>query len=170
MKLQFRLFFSIFLIACIAFPMIASATDGNQFRFKYVAKVTCGFDPQDVLFRVLPGQYATSVAMNNTRNGKAQVRVSVSISFPPGALQAGPTSEPIALELLPNEAASVACDQIPSAFFPDTEFGPPYVQGIVIIESDRRLAVLATYTAAEANPDGSFSIRSVDVERVERSR
>ena len=171
MKLQLRLFLSIVLITCFVFPMLASATDGNRFRFTYVAKFTCGFDPQEVLFRVLPGQYATSVVMNNTRNGNAQIRVSASLSFPPGALTAGPTSEPIPLELQPNEAASVACDQIPSAFFPDTEIGPPYVQGVVIIESNRRLSVLATYTTAEQNPEnGLFSIRSIDVENIERSR
>ena len=170
MKLQYRLVISLFLIACIALPSIASATSGNQFRFTYVAKFTCGFDPQDVLFRVLPGQYATSVAMNNSNNRKSKIRVSVSLSFPPGALQAGPTSAPLDFELQPNEAASVACDQIPTAFFSDTELGPPYIQGVVIIESNRRLSVLATYTAAEANPDGTFSIRSVDVERIERTR
>ena len=54
-------------------------------------------------------------------------------------------------------------------FFPDLDL-PPYVQGVVIIESSRRLGVSATYTTAEANPEGTFSIKSIDVEKIEETR
>ena len=111
MKLQYRLATSLVLILCILLSSAVNATNGNQFRFKYIAKFTCGLDPQGALSRVLPGQYATSIAMSNAKKRKSRVRVSASLTFPPGALQPGLTSTPVELELQPNEAATVACDQ-----------------------------------------------------------
>ena len=169
MKIILRLA-SIALISAFAYiPIVSSASSSNHFLFTYSAQFTCGTDPQPAIFRVLPGQFASSIALNNLNRKTVVAKITVSLTFPPGGLNPGPVSESKTVYLKSKQAATVACDQIPKDFFPDTDF-PPYVQGVVIIQSNRRLAVSATHTIAEINEDKSLSIKSIDVEQIERTR
>lgn len=169
MKIALRLI-TFALITVLAYiPLTGSANSSNHFLFTYSVQFTCGTDPQPAIFRVLPGQYASSIALNNLNRKTTVAKITVSLTFPPGGLTPGPVSESKKVYLKSKEAATVACDQLPKDFFPDTDF-PPYIQGVVIIESSRRLAVSATHTVAEINEDGILSIKSMDVEKIERVR
>ena len=70
-------------------------------------------------------------------------------------------SDPIEDELGPMEALKVACDEIPSQFFPGVTDLPLYVHGFLIIESGRKLNVTAVYTTGTAE-----AVASIDVEEV----
>ena len=74
-------------------------------------------------------------------------------------------SDPIEEKLGPMEALKVACDEIPSQFFPGVPDFPPYVHGFLIIESSRKLNVTAVYTTGTAE-----AVQSIDVEEVKGSR
>ena len=132
----------------------------TNIRIQYAAQFTCGSNPTATP-RVLPGQYATSVNILNPKESPAVFRKRVALTFPPPTQEAGMVSDPIEDELGPLEALKVACDEIPSQFFPGVTDLPPYVHGFLIIESGRKLNVTTVYTTGTAE-----GVQSIDVEAV----
>ena len=131
---------------------------------QYAAQFTCGANPQATP-RVLPGQYATSVNIHNPEESPVVFRKRIALTFPPPAQEPGMVSDPIEDELGPMEALKVACDEIPSQFFPGVPDLPPYVHGFLIIESPGELNVTAVYTTGTAE-----AVQSIDVEEVKGKR
>jgi hypothetical protein len=145
---------AVFLVGTI--PTFATGKD----RIQYAAQFTCGANPQATA-RVLPGQYATSVNILNPKGSPVVFRKRVALTFPPPTQEPGRVSDPIEDELGPMEALKVACDEIPSQFFPGVPDFPPYVHGFLIIESSSQLNVTAVYTTGTAE-----AVQSIDVEEV----
>ncbi len=124
-------------------------------RFLYVAMFSCGFDPPVAFQRIIPGQYATSIAIHNPSNNQITLRKKVALSFPPAEQAPGQVSGTLQEVLGPNQSFQVDCQEIPAQFvFPQGPPASPYVIGHLIIESPRRLAVTATYTAGKATGPG----------------
>jgi hypothetical protein len=147
MRTSFRLM-STLVVLIVLFSLSSVATAGdkeNPFRFQYAAKFTCGAVPPGDTDRVIPGQYATAVAVHNPQSRDVTLRKKIALVFPPGAEQPGRVSDFITLKLGPDQALEVSCQEIPSEFLPDTT--SPYVQGFLVIETTRSVDVTATYSA-----------------------
>lgn len=148
---------------------VQSLVNGN--RFQYSAGFICGLDPPGVVVRILPGQYATAINIHNSSGGPAALRLRVSMTFPaldpPGSqLEPGAVSAPIERTLQPNEALMVDCQEIPSEFdFRVPLLTPPYMKGLLAIESNRSLDVTAVYTAGSAGTGGDV-VESIEVEQI----
>lgn len=162
---------SIFLFTAAVSAQESDTTQGDDSSLpipgktiQYAAQFTCGANPQATA-RVLPGQYATSVNIHNSKESPVVFRKRIALTFPPPAQEPGRVSDPIEEKLGPMEALKVACDEIPSQFFPGVPDFPPYVHGFLIIESSRKLNVTAVYTTGTAG-----AVQSIDVEEVKGSR
>ena len=178
------------ILLCTTLPVVfssATLADNYRFRQQHVAKFVCGADPQPAFVRVVPGFYATTVAIQNIDRRTADIRMRVSLSFPPPVLAPGPVSADIETSLEPGAALQVDCAEIfgipgsqtpdgnPvfSTFFPGMAPGvgfPPYIQGFVTIETRRRLEVAAVYTAADGTLGEDLVVRSIDTERIPARR
>ncbi|MDH3605203.1 MAG: hypothetical protein OEU26_36885 [Candidatus Tectomicrobia bacterium] len=156
--------FAVFLLSIIA-P--ASANE-QTYKYQYAAKVVCGNNPMNPA-RILPGRYATTVNIFNPTSYSVEFAKSLSLTFPPAEQAPGRVSEALNDRLEPMQALKVACraaefdtEGIPTEFFgSDIEF-PPYVEGFLVIRSNRPLVVSTVYTAG---PDGE-PVQSIDVEPV----
>ena len=177
------------LISALVFlllPLSASADDGGR-AFQYTAAFVCGQDPQPAFVRVVPGFYATSVAIHNAGARRADVTTQVALTFPPGARAPGPVSQKLVNTLEAGQAFQVDCEEIfgepgttqpggvPtfSQYFPEQAPGvmfPPYIEGFVIVESRRRLNVTGVYTAAEGTVGQNLLVRSMHTEVIPERR
>ena len=153
-------------VAVLSFSLPLADEPGSGFRprFQYSAEVVCGFNPPGSVLRIVPGQYATTVNIHNPNN-RVELRMKLALVFPPAAQAPGPVSGFTNHELGRDEGLQVDCQEIPSEFFPGATL-PPYVMGFLVIESDRSIDVIASYTAGD--PNGS--VHSIDVERVRERR
>jgi len=145
----------------------------------YQAKIVCGIDPAGVVARIVPGQYLTTVGMQNPSPKKPiNLSMRVALTFPPAAASGelaapGPVSAVKTVTLSAYQALEVSCDQImgdgvSSAFFTGLPQRPdnspfPYIEGFLIIEANNPLAVSEGHTsAADANsPITSFSMQQI---------
>ena len=152
--------------AFLAFSDAAGAQ--TRFKFQYSAKFVCGTNLTESL-RILPGDYATAVNIHNPDGSRtARLRKKIALTFPPAEQSPGAVSEFIFEALGPDQAFGVDCEEIPFEFFPDVETGfPPYVKGILVVESDLSLDVIAVYTAGDLMSTG---VGSIDVEDVRERR
>ncbi len=148
----------------------AHATDpgiSRNSRFLYVAMFSCGFDPPGAFQRLIPGQYATSIAIHNPSRKPVTLRKTVALSFPPAEQAPGEVSGTLEDVLAPGQSLQVDCQEIPAQFtFPQGPPAAPYVLGHLSIESARRLAVTAIYTVGEASepaPGGLRGVRAMTV-------
>ncbi len=123
--------------AILAASVSASAPAAERlFGFQYVTHFVCGLNPE-VLPRVLPGQYATTVVLHNPGRRDARARAEALLTFPPG----GATIDQGEISLGQGRVASIDCDTLM------LNGGPPYTQGVVVITSDLRLDVRRIQTA-----------------------
>lgn len=131
-------------------------------RFFYVAMFSCGFDPPGAFQRLIPGQYATSIAIHNPSSSQITFRKKVALSFPPAEQAPGQVSRTLQDVLAPGQSLQVDCQEIPAQFtFPQGPPAAPYVLGHLTIESARRVAVTATYTVGEASEPAPGGLRGV---------
>ena len=151
-----------------------------SFKFQYAAKFVCGFDPPPAFLRVAPGQYATSVLIHNPQRKSVTIRKKVALTFPAAPPFAhfeqapGAVSEFIEDTLLSDEALQVDCQEIGplggSSFFPGgipaVPPVPPYIQGFVIIESERSVDVTTIVSVADLGGGPVGPARSLDVQQV----
>ncbi len=151
-----------FVLGAMAYLVLAPvATEAAKvkIRFRYTVKFTCG----SVVSGggpVVPGDYATSVNLQNASSGPVIVREAIALSFPPEAQ--GRVSDKMEGGLPAHEARQVDCSTIPWEFsFTDPAALDGYVEGYLILESTGPLHVTGVYTAA----GGSGQV-SMDVERV----
>jgi hypothetical protein len=133
--------------------------------YQYTVAFTCGANDAD-FSRVVPGDFATAVNLYNATAGDTTLRKNLALSFPPETQTAGVVSDAIE-EILPaNSALQVDCEEILFGF---TYAVPPpatdYIQGFLVIESDKPLEVQAVHSAL-----GAADEVSIDVERIAERR
>lgn len=142
----------------VLLPFAAEAAK-VKIRFRYTVKFTCGSVVSGGM-PVVPGDYATSVNVQNASAGPIIVRKAIALSFPPEAQ--GRVSDQMEGALPPHGAHQVDCGAIPWEFsFTEPAATDGYVEGYLIVWSTGPLHVTGVYTAA----GGSGQV-SVDVERV----
>ena len=154
----------VLLLPLAVLTAIPSWSQDARFRFSYAAKFVCGLDPAGTDVRVIPGQYATSVAVHNPSRTDTTIRKRVSLTFPPSAQEPGSVSDYIQDTLGPTQALQVDCEEIPAAFFPGQTF-PPYIQGFLVIQSTSSVDVTAIVTAGDSSQG---PVRTVSVQQVEQ--
>ncbi len=114
--------------------------------FRYEVPFVCGVNP-NAIPRVMPGSYATTVHVHNPGSGTADFWKRVSLDFPPESQSPGFLSEALDDSLGEMRTLMVDCEEIGSEF--GIPPGPPYVLGMVLIQSKVSLAVWAEQTAAK---------------------
>lgn len=120
---------------------------------QYVASFTCGLNPA-ALARIVPGTFATTIQIHNPGPRTALLSASALFTFPspdtPGGGNPPAPLPPLDLELTsplaPGAVTSIDCADLLGA--PP----PPYVQGVVVINSNRSLDVRQVLTAAGGDP------------------
>ena len=165
---------SVCLLLAVLFLSPSPAFEGNEGdKYSYAAQVTCGTDPPPGILRIVPGQYATAVHIHNPTGVTVTFRKRLALTFPDkdfgSAQKPGLVSEWIEDTLEEGEALEVDCGEIPGEFFPGVDF-PPYIQGMLVINSPDSLDVTAVYTTASIDQDGNLKVQSIDVEEVRERR
>ncbi len=154
-------------IGLLSVGAITPAHADGRGGFDYVAGFVCGDNP-GAPPRVLVGDYATSIAIHNASSAKARISARIALTFPPGGTAANPEIGLLEPTEVPGRSAlSIDCD----AIFGAAQAQAPYIQGVAIISSNRRLSVIRTQTASpDANPESAGAVASIDVDRIEASR
>ena len=139
----------------------------------YAVPFVCGFDPDGAFQRILPGQYATSVLIHNPGPNAVTLRKRVALTFPDengmSAQVPGLVSGFVTDTLQAGQALQVDCGEIPSELLPGIPF-PPYLMGVLSIESRGSLDVRAVYTAGMVDDQGVMEVQSIEVESVPERR
>lgn len=121
--------------------------------FQYEIPFVCGVNPS-APGRVRPGTYATSVIIINPNNDQIEFSKKIALSFPsgngtnPGLQKSGFVSNNIVDSLNSCETLMVDCEEIviKNEFNISLEVFPPYIIGVVIIQSESSLTVWAEQT------------------------
>jgi hypothetical protein len=123
------------------------ATESDDVRFEYAAKVVCGTQDDAHDLKLVRGVYATAVNVRNPGRKTVEIEKSLALTFPPDEQKPGEI-KPISIDQLgPGEALAVDCVDIKVQVFP-YGFPRPYIKGFVVIRSTHSLDVTAVYTAA----------------------
>jgi hypothetical protein len=133
----------------------------------YAAKFVCGIaeDPED--FRLTQGRYATTINIRNPGPEVARFTKTLALTFPPREQAPGDVKEFARHDLRPDFALATDCDGVREEVFGGS--GPaPYIDGFLVLKSDRSLDVVGVYTKAALDPErGGVAI---DVETVSERR
>lgn len=142
----------------------------ETFKFEYAAKIVCGIqkDPKDM--RLARGFYATTINIHNPNREPVRFFKKLALTFPPKEQKPGKIL-PISTDTLRyDEALKVDCNEIESMFFPNG-FSNSYIEGYVIIQSEKSLDVKAVYTTAILDKKGRVTEHSsIDVEQIRERR
>jgi hypothetical protein len=106
---------------------------------QYASKFVCGKSTGEP---VAPGAYFTAINVHNPTYAPIGFRVKIAVASP--GLKPGPVSEFHDVELGPDEALEIDCQDIRKFAKTDADF----LKGFVVIESEVELDVVAVYTAA----------------------
>ena len=146
---------------CLAGPAAAGKPKPPPEWYQYTVAFTCGHNYSGAS-RVVVGGFATAVNLYNATAGDTILRKNLALTFPPETQTAGAVSDTIEETLPANSALQVDCEEILFGF---TYAAPPpatdYIQGFLVIESNKPLEVQAIHTALGAGDEVS-----VDVERI----
>lgn len=117
-------------------------------RYKYAAKLVCGYQPEPSDGRLVKGQYATTVNVLNLSDETAKITKTLSLTYPPKEQRPGRVARIAVDTLKPDQALKVDCADIAQRVFPQ---GLPasYIEGYVTIESVSRLDVTGVYTSRD---------------------
>lgn len=142
----------ILLVAGLA-PAVASA---QQQEFQYVVKFVCGKGDGQV---VAPGNYFTAINVHNPTTAAVTFRKKIAVALP--SEKAGPISPIFRATLKPDEALEIDCPDILKHAHSDASF----LKGFVVIKTNRRLDIVAVYTAAGS----TGAVETMFLERVQPS-
>jgi hypothetical protein len=149
-------------LACAAMGLAARAQAQPAYPFVYDARFLCTANlpgTSQTTPSVLPGSYQSVIAVHNPSGKKADLRLSLAITFPAVALEPGPVSDKVLVALPADEAMQIDCETIVGgAFGIEPIHG---AEGFVVVESTHGLAVSATHTA------GSPDVTSLVAEQVQ---
>ena len=133
--------------------------------FVYSVKYVCGLQTiPSTSFRppaeppVKPGNYATAINFHNYHLKGTVLRKKAVIAGVPG-VSAGQISPITGLDIGPNQALTIDCNQIFKAFPVGSAPLPPFIEGFVEIMSPVQLSVAAVYTSQTCiNPANRCSV------------
>lgn len=138
--------------------------------FEYAAKVVCGLqkDPQSMM--LTRGFYATTVNIHNPNNEVVKFSKILALTMPPIEQRPGNVKEYAIDELKPGEALKTDCDDIRRKLFPNG-FPNGYIEGFVVIQSQKSLDVTAVYTTGSLDKTGVFLDHTgIHVEQIRERR
>jgi photosystem II stability/assembly factor-like uncharacterized protein len=124
---------------------------------QYVAKFVCGKPDSGV---VAPGTYFTAVNVHNPQDKPIAFRKKFAIALP--GEKAGPLSSFFTAKLCPDEAFEIECGDI----FRRTQMSTGFLEGFVVLETDKEFDVVAAYTAAGS----TNQVETMELERVSPRR
>ena len=142
----------------------------ETFKFEYAAKIVCGIQRNPKDMRLARGFYATTINIHNPNREPVRFFKKLALTFPPKEQKPGKIL-PISTDTLRyDEALKVDCNEIETTFFPNG-FPTAYIEGFVIIQSEKSLDVTAVYTTAELDKKGRVTQHSsIDVEQIRERR
>lgn len=149
-----------FVLLLVVLPAVAQNPPEPRLSpavYTYAAKFVCGTAPQPVV--VVPGTYMTAVNVHNpSRWETATLRKKFAVGLP--GEEVGKISPYIDKQLRADEAMLIECRNIYGHLqLPPAQF----IEGYVVIESDRELDVVSVYTAGTGAPNG---VTTMHTERV----
>jgi hypothetical protein len=139
-----------------------------QLSFEYAAKIVCGRQKEPDDRRLARGFYATAINIHNPDTEAATFFKKLALTLPPGGQRAG-NVHPIARDNIgPDHALEVDCidirTRIPSVLL------EPYLEGFLVIQSDRPLDVTAVYTTAGLDAAGTITgPNNINVQQIRAS-
>ena len=138
-----------------------------ELKYEYAVKILCGDQNNSKDLRLVKGIYATTINIHNPNDSMVILFKKLALTYPPGKQKTGKII-PVGIDtLLTDEALETDCMDLQHRVFPNG-LPSPYIEGFLVIQSDRSLDVTAVYTAA--NHDGFFckgKVRTIDVEQVQ---
>jgi len=151
--------------ALLLLPGAAAAKKKKRKRpywYQYSVAFNCG--EADETASVVPAAYETSINVLNPHAANAVLRKRVSLTFPAEDEMQGANSDMVQGVLGADKATQISCDDLvsPASFVmdPPPEFSP-FVQGFVILVSNRPLTVSATQTATGATGEVSLQVDQI---------
>jgi hypothetical protein len=139
-------------------------------RFEYVAKLVCGVQADPKEMRLARGFYATTVNIHNPLEETTTLVKKLALTFPPGKQRPGKIL-PIGRDKLgPDEALATDCEDLRQRVF-QGQLPAPYIEGFVVIQSERSLDVTAVYSTATLSREGVAEHHSsIHVEQIRERR
>jgi choice-of-anchor B domain-containing protein len=115
--------------------------------YEYPVKLVCGIqeDPEDE--RLARGGYATMINIANLGEEPARFTKRLALTLPPGRQEPGRTADIGEDRLRPDEALKTDCADIRERVFGGS-FPASFIEGLVVIRSDRPLEVAAVYASS----------------------
>ena len=132
---------------------------------KFVCKnVTAANDTTDVARAFGPGVYRTVLNLQNLSRSPAELQIIVTEATGIDAPGRGDAAR-LERRLAPGEASFVSCRAI-HRLLNDSEAAPRKIDGFITVESNRRLAAAAVYSAVTRKPDIPNDGITLDVEHL----
>jgi len=132
----------------------AAKDEEGKSHYEYAAKFICGVQRNTRSMRLARGFYATIVNIHNPNAGVASLRDKIALAFPPANTDPGQILTIGEQRLKYDEAASIDCDYIKRNIF-SGQFPAGYIDGYLVIQSDKSLDVDAVHTTANLNAEGT---------------
>ena len=126
--------------------------------FRYEVPFTCGTNP-GALVRVVPGSYATLIHVHNPNAGQVTLWKKITLSFPPAGQEGGFVSEELEDTLETCQTLMVDCEEILSenSFNIPNPHLAPYIIGVAVVKSHKRLTLWAEQTGSVAFPNSQLN-------------
>jgi hypothetical protein len=122
--------------------------------WEYASKLVCGVQPDTRNMQLARGFYATTINVRNPQSEPVSFEKVLSLTIPPGRQKPGRVL-PVAIDTLqPQQALAVDCDDIRERVF-EGKLPGSFIEGYVVVRSERQLDVTGVYSTATLNAEGS---------------
>lgn len=134
--------------------------------YEYSAKVVCGMQDDSQEMRLARGFYATTINIHNPENDDVRFFKKLALTYPPEGQQPGKIV-PIGMDSLrDDEALKVDCVELEKTVFKG-KFPTPYIEGYLVIQSERSLDVTGVYSTAALDEKGlAADHSSIEIEQI----
>jgi hypothetical protein len=134
--------------------------------YEYAAKLVCGVQAKTRQADLARGFYATTINIRNPQSAPVRISKALAVAVPPGGQKPGRVAKIADETLAPRAAIAVDCEDVRKRVFAGA-LPHDYVDGFVVIRSERSLDVRAVYTTASLNAEGTAEDHSsIEVEQV----
>lgn len=147
-------------------PFYFKVEQASKYKYEYAAKIVCGLQRSDKNLMLTKGMYATSINIHNPNNKKETIFKKLALTYPPGSQKPGKVI-PIGIDSLKSDQAlGTSCHDIRKRIF-HNGFPKTYIEGFVIVQSNKSMDVTAVYTAASVDRQGRVLENSnIEVEQI----
>jgi len=152
------------LMLCLVMPGLVDAqvrsddcttkVEEGKGYYEYAAKFICGVQHKTTSMRLARGFYATIVNIHNPNADVARLRDKIALAFPPANIGPGQILPIGEQSLKYDEAMSIDCDYVKRNIF-SGQFPGDYIDGYLVIQSNKSLDVDAVHTTANLNAEGT---------------